>query len=94
MENPWKLTVSGDLFNEINQEHSLGKGEVVSSILPGSTTKPTKTSHFQLTARKPVSLSRRTKREVRVSIRGQSVEFVRCAFTHAPALLKYAFWPQ
>ena len=40
------MTIHKKFGNQLNAEHSLGKGEVVSSILPGSTRNPYKITGF------------------------------------------------
>jgi hypothetical protein len=63
-------------------EHSLGKGEVVSSILPGSTTKIS--NKQAILAETPGALDPfhdGTEREDDGSIGGKSVEFVRATFS-------------
>lgn len=72
-------------MNNINHEHSLGKGEVVSSILPGSTSKARISRAFD-TAKNihPVSIVR-TNAEFVASSRGKSVESDRASFTLAIA---------
>ncbi len=46
-DNPWKMLHLVKKDNDVNAEHSLGKGEVHSSILCGSTTNPYKNRHSQ-----------------------------------------------
>jgi len=46
MENPGKMTMRAKNINQVNGRYSLGKGEVHSSILCGSTTKPYQISPF------------------------------------------------
>ena len=65
---------------EFELTHSLGKGEVVSSILPGSTRNALQIGTFQHVHFLHTLVRYRTKRESRKSIRGISVDFVHPTF--------------
>lgn len=67
--------------SNINGRLSLGKGEVLSSILSGSTTKPIFSSTSCTLDQAYPAVSGRTEREEAVSIRGKSVDSVPVAFT-------------
>ena len=56
-----------DSIRQINQEHALGKGGVVSSILTGGTSNPTENQRFSGSARSP---SVRQYAEQRANMRG------------------------
>ena len=64
----------------VNTEHPLGKGEVVSSILTGSTRYAHKYAPFAHWVFWRPAVSGRTEREDDISTRGKSVEFVRESF--------------
>ena len=64
----------------IKDSHSFGKGEVVSSILPGSTRKPFDPWGYAHFAEAFMSIGYATKHEHDGSTRGKSVDFVRRAF--------------
>lgn len=57
-----------------SKRKSLGKGEVLSSILSGSTTKARHSRTFCPICSEARAITRRTKHETRKSIRGFSVE--------------------
>src|SRR5262249_7382483 len=62
-------------------EHPLGKGEVVSSILTGSTRKPRQITLSRIAPIPLTTFRYATKREQDISIRGKSVEYDRASFT-------------
>lgn len=60
-------------MNNVNAEHPLGKGEVVSSILTGSTTKAHSIGTFSAAEYFDSAVAGRTLREQHISKRGKSV---------------------
>lgn len=74
------MSYKAKFVNGVNAEHPLGKGEVVSSILTGSTTEALE---IAASSNPSESLSRRfaqNSARTRVSIRGKSVDSVRQTF--------------
>jgi hypothetical protein len=76
MENQWKMPMNAKSDNEINDGYPLGKGEVDSSILSGSTRKAQKSEGFVSAPADAAALSRRTRCEPRSPTRGESVDSV------------------
>jgi len=64
------------MHNKNNDAHSLGKGEVDSSILSGSTRKPRISPYFFNCDDSDPAVSSRTPREHDAPIRGKSVDSV------------------
>ena len=69
----------------INPEHPLGKGEVVSSILTGSTTNAHEIRASALPQKSYPAVCDATKREHDISTRGKSVESVPATSGHSTA---------
>lgn len=65
---------------QLETEHSLGKGEVLSSILSGSTTNAHETLISSLAQERLSAIRSRTSREHDATIRGKSVDSVHAAF--------------
>jgi hypothetical protein len=74
------MTQDQKFDSDINQGRSLGKGEVESSILSGSTRKSRKTRASEHTQKSISAVSGRTKRETGKSSRGKTVDSVHGAF--------------
>jgi hypothetical protein len=69
-----------ETVNDFNGEHPLGKGEVVSSILTGSTSKAHVSRAYLTSGIAYSAVAGRTPREHDTSTRGKSGEFVQAAF--------------
>lgn len=69
-----------EFASNLNPEHSLGKGEVVSSILPGSTIYACETRLSERLENLTCATPDATEREHDASTRGKPVEFVRGQF--------------
>ncbi len=80
VENRWKMASWRNYVNDFSDEHPLGKGEVVSSILPGSTRKARELGAFLVGFNCTSATQYATKREHDGSTRGKSVDFVRETF--------------
>lgn len=70
-----------EFSSQNNAKYPLGKGEVVSSILPGSTRKPLNSRAFRKVNSGVDTFRYGTMREHDVSISGKSVDFVRRSFS-------------
>jgi hypothetical protein len=75
------MAMETKMSNDINHDNSLGKGEVDSSILSGSTTKAHKTRAFEADENSVSATSGRTEREDGSSNDGESVDSDRALFT-------------
>ncbi|HEY4722211.1 MAG TPA: hypothetical protein VII92_10215 [Anaerolineae bacterium] len=78
----WKKSGISEMTSDFKYNTALGKGEVLSSILSGSTTKARRLRLSPPNYSKHSAVSRRTRREHDATRRGKSVDSVHGAFTN------------